>query len=145
MMHARHAQATIEAALVIPILVLITLSFFALQIRLEAQSEMDAAVSLAAAAAAEAPAGSTQSNVNANRTFNDTIKQYSYFTAVSLTGCGAHAVGSTTPISCTGKATITWIKVPMISFAVNLVSVSATYSAVPSNHRTQCGYVGAPC
>lgn len=84
MSRLQRGQATIEAAIVLPILVLFVLFFGAVQIRIEAQSEMDAAVSLAVASAVIQPvypSGSAYKDCSAQRTFSDTIKQYNYFSA----------------------------------------------------------------
>ena len=158
---SKRSQSTIEAAIVIPVLFFITLSFVAVQIRLEAQSELDAATSLAAAAAAEAPAcssGCTQSYNTADQTFLATVNQYGYFssnpTQTYLSGCGPHPVFSNAPISCTGHTQLTWLAIaftkqtqgmPVVSLAYQLVNISATYQAVPSSYRTQCGYIGGVC
>lgn len=148
-------QATIEAAIVIPLLVLMTLLFFAIQIRMEAQTELDAAVSLAAAAAAEAPACNANSgcqvqNTAAARTFNDTIKQYTGFSSLPadtfLSGCGNHTATSSTPITCVGHAKLTFINVSLGGkLTTNALTITSTFSATPSNHRTLCGYIGPSC
>ena len=156
----RKAQAVIEFIIVLPVIILIILSFLGIQIRMEAQTELDAAVSLAAAADAAAPAGVTANergglpNANAQSVFGDTIGQYSYFAPFSrtqasgkgtyLTGCGSHTQSQTTPVTCTGHAYITWINITGISFATNLVQLTSTADAYPSTHRVCVGNIG-PC
>jgi len=166
-------QATIEAAIVLPLLVLLVILFGALQIRIEAQSEIEAATSLAVAAAVVAPVYPSSAaglpvpkDCAAQRTFRDTITQYSYFstnTAVTYlsgngplvganvcpgvpahNGCGpsirsisGQALTNPT-ISCIGHAQLS-------AFALRLgwtpitVSIQASANATASPYRTDCG------
>jgi hypothetical protein len=165
-MRKQSGQATIEAAVVIPILVLFVLLFAAVQIRLEAQSEVDAAVSLAVAASVIGPVypvGQIPQDCAAQRTFHDTITQYKYFsTDPRLTklsgngpivganvcypgspqhnGCGPYIRGSaSTLITCTGTAQLSGFIVTGLSFLPGLFTVSSTASANASPYRTDCG------
>jgi hypothetical protein len=129
------AQALLESALTIPLMLLLLLGFLAVLVRVEAQLELDAATSLAAAAAITAPAGSSLSGDYARQTWKGTLRQYRYLRPGALEGCAAYQPGQA--VTCRGTATLDYRETPMgLVVPVPLVIESAA-TARSSAYRSR--------
>lgn len=138
-----NAQAVLEMALVLPLMIILTLGVLALFIQVRAQAEFNTALSLASQATVRAPVGNrTQSMSDANYAFNHSLDPYgaesAYFRVTGpLTCSGPYLDGtiSNQPVTCTANAALDFNHTPvgiLIHWQVNL---SGTGTATPSVFR----------
>jgi hypothetical protein len=128
-------QALLEAAITLPLMVLLLLGFLTVLVRIEAQIELDAATSLAAAAAVTAPAGSDLSGRYAQRTWSGTLHQYRYLLPGRLDGCGAYQPDEA--VTCRGSATLDYRQTPMGLVVPYPVPIGSSATALSSRYRSR--------
>lgn len=137
----QRAQALVETAVVLPVLLLLALGFALVTVLAQAWVEVDTATGLAAAAAVSARANDdAASHTFALKTYQGTLRRSPYLEPGSLEGCGGYASGSQLPVTCTGSATVYLSRTPMALLqpwnSNWTVQMRVSASSYPSRYRS---------
>jgi hypothetical protein len=109
---AQGGQALVEAALTIPILLVLLLGFYTAGLAVQGFVDLGTAVSLAAASAASAPADDpATATAYASQTFDHTVQHFPLLRAPSLSCPGDFRPGAA--VTCTGSALLSLSDTPL--------------------------------
>ncbi len=143
------AQAVIETALVIPIMLILTFGFIGLMIEVKATSEYRLALNMAAEASLRAPRGDmAQSRQLAAFAFDHTLNPYGsesnmlhVVDPVNCSGDYYAGIESSQPVTCTANVQLDFSR-SVIGFVwQSSVTMHATGIARPSEHRRCVQYL----
>ena len=149
--HGQRAQAAIEMALVLPIMIVIVCGFVGMMLELRAENEFQTAVDLAAQASLVPPLGD-QSGSQADYTYafshtlNPAGSEGGYLTVTTPIDCEGpylegeidlNAQGVPAPVICTAQADLDFSRTPISIFWFWSIRLSATADAYPPQYR-QC-------
>jgi hypothetical protein len=148
---AQHAQAAIEMALVLPIMIVIVCGFVGMMLELRAENEFQTAVDLAAQASLVPPLGD-QAGSQADYTYafshtlNPAGSESGYLIVKTPILCAGpylegdidlNAQGVPAPVTCTAQANLDFSQTPISIFWFWSIRLSATADAYPPQYR-QC-------
>ena len=151
------AQAAIEMALVLPLMIVIVLGFVGMMLELRAENEFQTAVDLAAQASLVPPIGDqADSAVDYTYAFTHTLdpngSEGGYLVVTSPIDCtGPYLNGEISldrqgiaqPVTCTAQADLDFSRTPISLLWFWTIHLSASADAYPSAYR-QCESVPAP-
>ncbi|HXZ99806.1 MAG TPA: hypothetical protein VEK76_05600 [Candidatus Binatia bacterium] len=143
------AQASLEMALVLPIMLTITIGFIGVMLELRAQTEFQTAVDLAAQASIVPPLGQTQASLDDERyAFSHTLhtagSEGAFVTVTQALACAGpylegdqpvSAQGIPVPVTCSAGAEIDFSHSPIGMLWFWKVSISARAEVQPSIYR----------
>jgi Flp pilus assembly protein TadG len=147
----QRAQAAIEMALVLPVMIVIVCGFVGMMLELRAENEFQTAVDLAAQAALVPPLGDqaasqADSAYAFSHTLNPSGSESGYMTVTTPINCAGpylqgeidlNAQGIPAPVTCTAQADLDFSKTPVGIFWLWSIQLSATADAYPPQYR-QC-------
>ena len=147
----QQAQAAIEMALVLPVMIVIVCGFVGMMLELRGENEFQTAVDLAAQAALVPPLGDPSSSqadytYAFSHTLNPAGSENGYLTVTTPIDCEGpylegeidlDARGVPAPVTCTAKADLDFSKTPISIFWFWSIQLSATADAYPPQYR-QC-------
>jgi hypothetical protein len=147
----QRAQAAIEMALVLPVMIVIVCGFVGMMLELRAENEFQTAVDLGAQAALVPPLGDqaasqADSAYAFSHTLNPSGSESGYMTVTTPINCAGpylegeidlNAQGIPAPVTCTAQADLDFSKTPISIFWFWSIQLSATANAYPPQYR-QC-------
>jgi hypothetical protein len=147
----QRAQAAIEMALVLPIMIVIVCGFVGMMLELRAENEFQTAVDLAAQSALVPPLGDPAARrADSAYAFSHTLNPYGsesgYLSVTTPVNCAGpylegeidlNAQGVPAPVTCTAQADLDFSKTPISIFWFWSIKLSTTAEAYPSQYR-QC-------
>jgi hypothetical protein len=123
-------QALVEAALTIPVLVLLLLGFYTAGLAVQGFVDLGTATSLAAASAASAPAGDPpDATAYASQTFMHTVQHFPLLSSPSVSCPGDFQPGGA--VTCTGTALLSLSGTPLglVSGDVRITRTAVAHSS----------------
>jgi Flp pilus assembly protein TadG len=147
----QRAQAAIEMALVLPVMIVIVCGFVGMMLELRAENEFQTAVDLGAQAALVPPLGDqaasqADSAYAFSHTLNPNGSESGYMTVTTPINCAGpylegeidlNAQGIPAPVTCTAQVDLDFSKTPVGIFWFWSIQLSATANAYPPQYR-QC-------
>ena len=127
---AQRGQALVEAALTIPILVLLLLGFYTAALAVQGFVDLGTAVSLAAASAASAPADDApEATAYASQTFTHTVQHFPLLSSPSISCPGDFRAGGA--VTCTGTAFLSLSDTPLglVSGDIRITRTAVAHSS----------------
>lgn len=130
----QRAQAVVEMALVLPVMLAMIFGFFAVLLWMETAHDVSAATTLAAASGATFAADGPDATTAENETFQGTMRQYAYVDLGAPTVRCAHATA--TRLECHADVTLRYDRTPFAVIFVFNPSMHADAVSYSSQYRT---------
>lgn len=128
-------QALVEAALTMPVLILLLLGFYTAGLAVQGFVDLGTATSLAAASAASAPAGDRhEATAYASQTFTYTVQHFRLLSSADVSCPGDFRPGGA--VTCTGTALLSLSDTPL-GLVAGDVRITRTAVAHSSPYRAR--------